>query len=181
MSDPLQNTSADNAHERALSRERRVQLTADQEATFAQVDHLANQKQAVPREVLELQEEIFKLRDENAALKKDLDMGTESREKREHQLTALELFSSDLQRKYDKLEHAYNKTQVALHELTGQDWAKRVIGLKEQVKTLQRELVSKDDALEDLKKRVSSLLQKEDAGAHYSAFFERQSQDLIYA
>lgn len=39
----------------------------------------------------------------------------------------------------------------------------------------------KDDELKDLKKRVSQLLQREDSGPHYTAFFERQTQDLMYA
>lgn len=45
---------------------------------------------------------------------------------------------------------------------------------------LRRELTHKDDELNDLKKRVQQLLQKEDSGAHYTAFFERQTQDLMY-
>jgi len=45
---------------------------------------------------------------------------------------------------------------------------------------LRKELVHKDDELNDLKKRVSQLLQKEESGAHYTAFFERQTQDLMY-
>ena len=44
-----------------------------------------------------------------------------------------------------------------------------------------KELILKDDELIDLKRRVHSLLQKEEAGAHYTAFFERQTQDLMYA
>ncbi len=39
----------------------------------------------------------------------------------------------------------------------------------------------KDDELHDLKKWVHQLLQKEESGSHYSAFFEQQTNDLMYA
>lgn len=45
---------------------------------------------------------------------------------------------------------------------------------------MRKELVLKDDELKDLKKRVHFLLQKEESGSHYTAFFEKQTSDLMY-
>ena len=81
------------------------------------------------------------------------------------------------------MEHEYNQQKLAFHELTNQDWAKRVITFKEQVSSLRTELVLKNNELDDIKKRVHQMLsthQRDDAGAHYTAFFERQTQDLMY-
>ena len=46
---------------------------------------------------------------------------------------------------------------------------------------MRKALVTKTDELADLKKRVHQLLSTEDSGAHYAAFFERQTEDLMYA
>ena len=85
----------------------------------------------MPREVLELQEKYFKLQDDYASLEKKYDESLHGGSKQDAQLNALQLFASDIQRRYDRLEHEYNQQKLAFHELTNQDWAKRVLSFKE--------------------------------------------------
>lgn len=157
----------------------------EQENTsYAKVDHFSknrSKKPPIPKEVLEIEEQVFKLKDENAQLKKELEFSQDDNQKNNSKLKAIELYASDIQRKYDRLENEYNQQKIAFQELTGQDWAKRVILFKTQVNQLRTDLASKDSQFQDLKKRMNSLLNKEDSGAYFKSFFERQTSDLLYS
>lgn len=64
---------------RSRSRDNRVQLGRDEEQeqpSYAKVDHFNKhkaKKPPIPKEVLEIEEQVFKLRDENSRLQKELD------------------------------------------------------------------------------------------------------------
>lgn len=64
--------------DRSRSRDNRVQLGREEENdhnSFAKVDHFSknrNKKPPIPKEVLEIEEQVFKLRDENVRLEKEL-------------------------------------------------------------------------------------------------------------
>jgi hypothetical protein len=163
-----------------------VHLGRDEEqenTSYAKVDHFSknrSKKPPIPKEVLEIEEQVFKLKDENTHLKKELELSQEDNKKNCSKLKAIELYASDIQRKLDRLENEYNQQKIAFQEITGQDWAKRVILFKNQVNQLRSELSLKENQFQDLKKRMHSLLNKEDSGAYFKAFFERQTSDLLY-
>lgn len=167
-----------NSQYRSRSRDSRVQLDRENnDASYAKVDHFsknrAKAKPPIPKEVLEIEEQVFKLRDENTGLKKELEATHSENEKNKAKLKAIKLYASDIQRKYDQ-------QKIAFEELTGQDWAKRVILFKSQINQLRNDLANKESQFQDLKKRMNSLLTKEPSGAYFKAFFERQTSDLLY-
>lgn len=56
-----------------MSKENKVKLVSeDENASYAKVDHLANRRQksssTLPKEVLEVEDHLFKMRDDNAKL-----------------------------------------------------------------------------------------------------------------
>lgn len=172
---------------RSRSRDNRVQLGREEEqndTSYAKVDHFSKNRQKakppIPKEVLEIEEQVFKLRDENTRLEKALAASQEDNDQYRAKIKAIELYASDIQRKYDRLENEYNQQKVAFQELTGQDWAKRVILFKNQINQLRSDLSHKENQFQDLKKRMHSLLNKEDSGAYFKSFFERQTNDLLY-
>jgi len=153
-------------------------------ASYAKVDHFSKNrsknKPPIPKEVLEIEEQVFKLRDENIRLEKALAQSLGDNDGHKAKIKAIELYASEIQRKYDKLENEHNQQKVAFEELIGQDWAKRVIVYKNQINQLRTDLSYKENQFQDLKKRVNLLLSKEDSGAYLKTFFERQTNDLLY-
>ena len=55
-----------------------------------------------------------------------------------------------------------------------------MILFKNQINQLRSDLSAKENQFQDLKKRVNSMLNKEDSGPYFKAFFERQTNDLLY-
>ena len=138
-------------------------------------------KPPIPKEVLEIEEQVFRLRDENIRLSKELNETKDENDKNKSKLKAIELYASDVQRRFDRLENEHNQQKIAFQELTGKDWSKRVILLKNEILQLRTDLSLKDDQLQVLKKRVNALLSKEDSGKYLQDFFERQTNELLYA
>ena len=105
-----------NSRDRSRSRDNRVQLVKEEDAdnSYAKVDHFAKNRQSkkppIPKEVLQIEEELFKARDENTKLVQD-------NEKNESRVKAIELFSSDVLRRYDRLEHEYTQLKQQYDEL----------------------------------------------------------------
>lgn len=135
----------------------------------------------MPKEVLEIEEQVFKYKDENALLIEENSHLKDDNEKLRSKLKAIVLYSSELQRKNDKLETDFNKHKVAFKELTGQDWAKRVIILKDEINQLRSEHLHKENQIQELKKRINLILNKDDSGAYFQSLFESQTNDLLYA
>ncbi|CAI2365628.1 unnamed protein product [Moneuplotes crassus] len=173
--------------DRSRSRDSRIQLGREEEkdaSTYAKVDHFSKNRQRnkppIPKEVLEIEEQLFQLRDKNARLEKELEQKNENNDNYKAKIKAIELYASEIQRKYDKLENEHNQQKIAFEELIGQDWAKRVIVYKNQINQLRMDLSHKENQFQDLKKRVNLLLNKDDSGAYLKTFFERQTNDLLY-
>jgi hypothetical protein len=137
-------------------------------------------KPPLPKEVLEIEEQVFRFKDENSQLIDENGSLQDDNEKLRSKLKAIVLYSSELQRKNDKLDSELSQYKVAFKELTGQDWAKRVVILKDEINQLRSELLHKDNQLQELKKRVNLVLNKDDAGSHFKSFFERQTSDMLY-
>jgi hypothetical protein len=137
-------------------------------------------KPPLPKEVLEIEEQVFRFKDENAQLIDENGSLKDDNEKLRSKLKAIVLYSSELQRKNDKLDSEFSQHKVAFKELTGQDWAKRVVILKDEINQLRSELLHKDNQLQELKKRVNLVLNKDDAAPHFKSFFERQTSDMLY-
>lgn len=174
----------DSSHsrDRSRSRDNRVQLVKedDQDGSYARVDHFAKNKNKnkppppIPKEVLQIEEELFKIKDENAKLQAETD-------KQSARVKAIELFSSDVLRRYDRLEHEYVQLKQQYEELSSQDWSKNVIILKNTISELRHELAYKESQFQDLKKRMQTIMDKELSELNVKAFFERQINDLMYA
>lgn len=172
----------DNSHsrDRSRSRDSRVKLVKedDKDNSYAKVDHLAKNKNKnkppVPKEVLQIEEELYKIKDENTRL---YDLS----EKQSARVKAIELFSSDVLRRYDRLEHEYNQLKQSYEELSTQDWAKNVITMKQTINQLRADCAMKESQHLDLKKRMQSIMDKELSELNTKAFFERQVNDLMYA
>lgn len=140
-----------------------------------------SKKPPIPKEVLEIEEQVFRLKDENARLLKELEASNEENSKYKSRMKAIELYASDIQRRYDALENEHTQQKIALQELTGKDWAKRAIILKNEILQLRAETLQKDEQLQTLKKRVSSIIGKEDSSKYLKDFFEKQTNELLYA
>ena len=112
---------------------------------------------------------------------KELEDNKDENSKNKDRLKAIELYASDLQRRFDRMENEYNQQKIAFQEITGKDWAKRVVLLKNEILQLRTDLWLKDEQLQVLKKRVNTLLAKEDSGKYLQDFFERQTNELLYA
>ena len=175
--------------DRSRSRDNRNQINKDEGdqdgAILSNFQTGPNSRQGkkppIPKEVLEIEEQVFKLRDENSRLTKELQENKDENDKNKSRLKAIELYASDLQRRFDRLENEHNQQKIAFQELTGKDWAKRVILLKNEILQLRTDLSLKDEQLQVLKKRVNTLLSKEDSGKYLQDFFERQTNELLYA
>lgn len=95
------NLSSDQINRKtSQSKERKVLLApSDDEQTFAKVDHLkkaSERKPPIPKEVLEIQDELFKLKDENKFLHNQNEDLRTHLDKKQAQLSALELYASEI-------------------------------------------------------------------------------------
>lgn len=133
--------------DRSRSRDNRppaVKDEVDQDGGVISNFHSENRRQSkkppIPKEVLEIEEQLFKLRDENARMTKELEDNKDENSKNKDRLKAIELYASDLQRRFDRMENEYNQQKIAFQEITGKDWAKRVVLLKNEILQLRTDL-----------------------------------------
>ena len=103
-----------------------------------------NKNDKLNREVLDKEQMVLDLQNRVTLNESDIKHYKEQLSLSEAKMKALEAFSSDLQQKYDKLEHRCRSKEEQLHELLTSDLPAKVTEQRAQITSLEQMLMQRE-------------------------------------